>query len=338
MKNRLAYFIAKSSMFSIGFFLLLQSNGKNAYISIILGTLIGIIIIYLYSLIKKYLGNSLLIDKLKETKLGKLYILIFIIFYLLLITINLLVLTIFVNSFYLINTPKLMIIIPFLLIATYLAYKKDDVLTNLSCFLFWISIFVVIVFSFLLIPYFEFNELLPLFNYQGNSIVKGTIYYAALTSIPQILVIDYYKNYKDMIKDYLIASILNLFIILGTIFALGDSLIKVYSFPEYDVLKQIKILDFIENIENISAFGWYSELFMMLTTLINNLKKSLPKKGNKLLITILLSTIVFISSFIIGGNYILNFKIFYSYPFILIAFCIIFLSLLLFLKYKKNDT
>ena len=46
MKNKLTYFIARSSMFGIGFFLIFQNAGKDAWISILLGTLLGIIILY----------------------------------------------------------------------------------------------------------------------------------------------------------------------------------------------------------------------------------------------------------------------------------------------------
>ena len=49
-------------------------------------------------------------------------------------------------------------------------------------------------------------------------------------------------------------------ITLSTILCLGEPLIRIYSFPEYAVLKQIKILDFIENIENLSTFIWYFDI------------------------------------------------------------------------------
>ena len=338
MNNKLAYFVSKSSMFAIGYFLLFKDNGKNAWISIVLGSLLGIGVIFIYYLIKKKLKTNELVVKLKKSFLGKVYIVIFIFFYILLIIINLLVLTMFVNSFYLLNTPKLFVIIPFVLLSFYLVYKQEYVLSSLANLLFFASIAIIITFSLLLIPYCDTSQLLPLFNYNITNILKGSIIYASLTSIPQILIIDYYQKFKDVFKNYLVACFFNLIIALGTILALGNTLLKIYSFPEYDVLKQIKILDFIENIENISAFGWYCELFIMLTIIINNLKKSLPKKGNKIWLSLLLVIIVYVASYIIGGNYIVTLKLFYLYPYILIGFLIIFLTLLLYLKLKKNDT
>jgi len=81
MKNKLTYFIARSSMFGIGFFLIFQNAGKDAWISILLGTLLGVIILYIYNKIKQNLNNKTLEDKLKQSLLGKFYYLIFIIFY-----------------------------------------------------------------------------------------------------------------------------------------------------------------------------------------------------------------------------------------------------------------
>ena len=80
MKNKLTYFVARDSMFGIGFFLIFQNSGKEAWISAILGTILGVIILYLYSLIKKNLNNRTLYDTLKTSKLGKFYNLILMFF------------------------------------------------------------------------------------------------------------------------------------------------------------------------------------------------------------------------------------------------------------------
>ena len=338
MKNKLSYFIAKSSMFGIGFFLLFKDNGKNSWLSIILGTLIGIIIIFFYHLIKKELHNKKITAYLKESKIGKLYLIIFIIFYMFLIIIILLILAIFVNSFYLLNTPKLLIALPFLILASYLAYKEDYILTNLSNLIFYISMILVIIFSLLLIPYIDYTELMPYFNYQVVNVLKGSFIYASITSIPQILIIDFDKKFVNTLKNYITASVINLIIVLGTILALGNTLIKVYNFPEYAVLKQIKILDFIENIENMSALGWYFELFMLLSLTVTKLKEALPKKKNPLYLLILLIISTYISIIIFDSNYALTLKLFYYYPIILLIFFIIFISLFIYLRLKKNNT
>lgn len=338
MKNKLTYFIARSSMFGIGFFLIFQNAGKDAWISILLGTLLGIIVLYIYNLIKNKLNNDILENTLNKTFIGKVYNFILIIFYILLMIVTLMLLPLFVNSFYLTTTPKIIVNIPFLILAIYITFKGKNTIENLSSFLWIFSLLIILFFAISLTGYLDFQNLTPIFTNSTNNILKCSFYYASLTSIPQIITINYSNNFKSTLKDYLFSSLTIFTIIFFTIIAMGEPLLKIYSFPEYTVLRQIKILNFIENIENISAFIWYFDLFIMLSTLTNNLKSALPKKYNLIYFYILLFIVLIISSLLIGGNYIYVLKIVYTYPYILLAFFIIFLTLLLYLKItnKKN--
>jgi spore germination protein KB len=335
MNNKLAYFITKASMFGTGYFLLIKDNGKNSWISIILGTILGVIILYIYNLIRQKSINKLT-NYLKKRLLGKLYIFILIMFYILLLIFISITLIMFVNSFYLINTPKIMILLPFLLLAYYLVIHNSNSLLILSNLLFYFSIFIVLLFTLLLIKYFNYTELMPIYNYNYINIIKGSLIYASITSIPSILLLNYNNTFKNTLKYYLLGSFINLIIILGTILASGDALIKIYSFPEYDVLKQIKILDFIENIENISALGWYSELFIMTSMLLNNIKNLLPVKNSNIYLLIVLITITIITTIIINGNYIIILNIFYLLPIILFIFFLLFITIIFYVK--KNNT
>ena len=191
MKNRLTYFITRSSMFGIGFFLIFKYAGKDAWISIILGSILGIGIIYLYHLIKKYLDHKSLKEKLQQSFLGKIFLTIITIFYLYIMVIILVLLPMFVNSFYLLYTPKLLVVIPFLLIALYLVYKGKDNLTTLSNLLFIISIFTIVLFYSLLIKYIDINNIFPIFSTKTKSMLLSTAIYASITSIPNIALINY---------------------------------------------------------------------------------------------------------------------------------------------------
>ena len=333
MKNRLSYFVTRSSMFGIGFFLLFKNVGKDAWISLILGTLLGIIIIYLYHLIKNYFKKESLKEKLKKTFVGKLFLVAIVIFYLYIMMIILILLPMFVNSFYLLYTPKILVVIPFMLLAIYITNKGKITLANLSSLIYTSSIIIIAIYFLLLIKYYDFNNLIPIFTVKTNNLLLATIIYASITTIPNILTINYPENnFKDDLKNYIYANISILFITLSIILALGEPLLKIYSFPEYDVLKQIKILDFIENIENLSTFVWYFDLFITLATVTSNLKETLPNKYNKIYFYLLILVIVIISNFVIGENYRFISIAFKSYAFILDAFLLIFIALLVYLK------
>lgn len=336
MKNKLTYFVARSSMFGIGFFNIFQRCSTDSIIPALLGSLLGIIIIYIYSLIKKYLNNETLSQKLKKTFIGKFYNLLLIIFYLYLIIIVFVLLPLFVNSFYLTNTPKIIINLLFLSLAIYLTFKEKNVLCNLSSFLCPISIVIIIFFAISLINYSNLNNLLPIFNNNTYNILISSLIYASITSIPQIVTINYNTSFKDTLKDYLLASFSLFGIIFFTSIALGEPLLKIYSFPEYTVLRQIKIMNFIENIENISSFIWYFDLFIMLSCLTSNLKDALPKRYNLIYFYSILLITLLVATFIIDKNYIYILKIVYMHPFILLIFFAIFITLLIYLKINSK--
>jgi spore germination protein KB len=332
MNNKLAYFLSKSSMFGLGYFLLCNLNDKNTYLSIILGTILGLFIIYIYSKISNY-SNYNIHKYLNNTFIGKIFNIILLLFYIYILLITILTITTFINSFYLIKTPRIIIILSILLLSIYLSFKDNKALINLSNIFFCFSIFIVILFTILLIPYSNINELLPIFNYNNINILKGSIIYALISTVPLIIINNYNTNIKITLKNYLVASIINLTIVIGTTLSLGN-LLNVYRFPEYAVLKQIRILDFIENIENISAFGWYAESFIVISLTIFNIKDTLSFKYNKLYLVILLLSLI--PMLILSNNYDLLLKVFYIHPYILLIFFIIFLLLLIYLKLKKK--
>ena len=336
MKNKLTYFIARSSMFGIGFFKIFQNTGKDSWISVLLGTLLGIIVIYIYSLIKKNLNNNTLEKTLKKSFLGKIYLFLFVLFYLYLMTIILILLPIFVNSFYLTNTPKIIVNIPFFILAIYISFKGQDIIENLSSFLWIFSLIIILFFAISLTSYIDINNLLPVLTYSNKSIIESSLVYAMITSIPQIITINYSNDLKNTIKDYLWASLSLFTIVFFTIIALGEPLLKIYSFPEYTVLRQIKILNFIENIENISAFIWYFDLFIMLSVLTFNLKQTLPKKYNLFYFYPLCIITLLVATEIINKNYINILNIIKIYPLSLFIFFIIFVTLLIYLKWQKK--
>ncbi len=337
MKNKLTYFIARSSMFGIGFFLIFKNTGKDAWLSIILGTLLGIMVLFIYKYIKEYFKNNNIRDILNKTILGKFYLGIFLLFYIYLITVILVLLPMFVKSFYLLYTPKILIVIPFLFIATYVAFKDKKVLENLSNLLFVLCVASVFLYSFLLFKYIDISNLYPMLSTKTMNILKSSFIYASITSIPQIITINFHGNtFKDELKEYIFASFINLLIITLIILTLGEPLIKIYSFPEYAVFKQIKIMDFIENIENISTFIWYFDMFITLATLTTNVKSILPYKYNKIYFFTIIGLVIYLSCYIISNNYRYIITVFYYYPVILFIFFIIFITLLLYLKYSNK--
>ncbi len=337
MKNKLTYFITRSSMFGIGFFLLFKNTGKDAWISVILGTFLGICVIFIYKYIKEFFKDKALKTILEKTKLGKLYLFLFLIFYIYLMLIILVLLPMFVNNFYLLYTPKIIVVIPFVLLAIYMASKEKMVIESLSNLLFVASICIIIIYGLFLTKYIDFKNLLPIYSTKSFNIIKSSLIYASITSIPQIITINYtYTNFKDDLKNYLVATVTSFVIVLLAILTLGEPLIKIYSFPEYALLKQIKILNFIENIENLSTFIWYFDMYMTLSCLTMNVKDILPKKYNKLYFYGVMLLVFILATIIVGQNYRIIITLFYYHPLTLFIFFLLFVTLLIYLKKFKK--
>lgn len=337
MKNKLTYFITRSTTFGLASFLMFKYTTKDSWIPIVLGTMLGVIVLYIYKYIKDYFKDKNVRDTLSKTFIGKVYLFIFLIFYVYIMIMILILLPMFVNSFYLLYTPKILVVLPFLAISVYITFKSKKTLEALSNLLLPFSFLIIIFYMLFLTKYIEFGNLMPILSTKTINIMKSTLIFTSITSIPYIITINFNNNgFKNDVKDYLIASLTSLGIILFTILSLGDPLIQIYSFPEYAALKQIKVLKFIENIENLSSFVWYFDMFISLAALTRSVKETVPKKYNIIYFIICLIIVTYISVFIIGANYRLMLGYFYTYPIILFIFFCIFVTLLLYIKFSKK--
>jgi spore germination protein KB len=145
-------------------------------------------------------------------------------------------------------------------------------------------------------------------------------------------------NNKNNIPAYLLSSItliVKMFLIIAIV---GPVLASLYRFPEYVILKEIKILDFIEKIENIVALSWILDHFIYVSMSALFIKELLPKKGKKFIYPFLIITIYLISFQYFGKIYTNELIMYYTIPyFVFIIFVITILILIIYLKKKRKD-
>ncbi|MGN1379537.1 MAG: GerAB/ArcD/ProY family transporter [Bacilli bacterium] len=305
-----SYLLSRSLVLGIVYSKLFALVGQNAIIAGVLGMLLGIFFVYIFSKIK--LNN--------KTKFFELVL------YIIFIEIAFIILTNFVSSFFLIRTPKIVITLPTLLLCIYASTKKTKVLKNLSPILTFLSL-LMIIFSFLtLLKYLEISNILPLFNFENKKMIQAVFLYAVITTSPLILLNDEENiKSKEYIISYLFSNIITLLVLFFTIGVLGQNLIKIYSFPEYMILKKISIGSFIENVENIVSSAWYFELFFIIVLSIKKIINIVKKKSICYFIVI---TIAIINSFIINDNFSTTLIVYnnFYYVIFIILFIIILLS------------
>lgn len=266
-------------LFSYSFFLV----GTNALISFIFGILLGICFVFIYS-------------KIKLNKKTKVFEILLYMFFILLSSI---IITTFISSFFLNKTPKIFIILPSILLCYYISTKDKDVMKYLALALTFFSIITITLNFFALLPHMEIKNILPLFTFKNKNMIKSILFYAIVSTCPLLLLNDEDYSTKDYITSYIITNIITLIICFAIVSILGRSLINMYSYPEYMVLKKIQISSFIENVENFASLIWLFDLYYLLTCTINKINNILTRKIGIIVVLI----IIFINSFFINNNY-----------------------------------
>lgn len=268
-KFSLIYFVLNSFFLSSGYSLIFKITGKDSWISMIIGSLIGILIISIFNTLsfnkkKKYILNS----KIKVINKS-----IMIIFFTFILFMNLLIARVFATSFFLTKTPGVIITIPFILLAFKNAKKGLNSIAKIAEILVHISILLTILAILAVYKDGSFASFYPVLTTAKSKIIIASIYYAIFTTIPQLLLFDIKIDLKKHIQFYILASIINILIGFFTIFTLGPYLIKVFRFPEYMVLKQLKIFNFVEKIENLIGLIWFFDLFISASISIYSIDK-----------------------------------------------------------------
>ena len=333
-KGNLAYFLSRSLFLGGGISTLFLKASKDAYIAIILGSILGIGIIYLISLVSKRIDQPLN-EYLKEKSILNISIrIIFIIYIIFLIFILLIILATFLYSYFLIFTPSIITCLPFVFLATYLNSKSIKNISLIAGVLLVLSLVLVFLKTILLANEFDFSNLLPILTVKSNKLFITAILFAVLSTAPFITTIDEHITFKENIKYYLI-SMLTIFIVVLTITIVLGEMVNIYSYPEYSVLRKISLFNFIENIENFISAGWFFDIFISLS--ICSLKfKNLINVKSSLIPFIVTLIILFIVNDFIANNFYNSMAIYKTFPIILAIFMVLLMILLLIKNRKKK--
>ena len=333
--GNLAYFLSRSLFLGGGISTLFLKASKDAYIAIILGSILGIGIIYLISLVSKRIDQPLN-EYLKEKSILNISIrIIFIIYIIFLIFILLIILATFLYSYFLIFTPSIISCLPFVFLATYLNSKSIKNISLIAGVLLVLSLVLVFLKTILLANEFDFSNLLPILTVKSNKLFITAILFAVLSTAPFITTIDEHITFKENIKYYLI-SMLTIFIVVLTITIVLGEMVNIYSYPEYSVLRKISLFKFIENIENFVSVGWFFDIFISLSVCSLKLKNLINVKSS--LVPFIISVIIlYIVNIFIANNFYNSIAIYKVFPIILGVFMSILLILFMLKKSKKKD-
>ncbi len=335
-KNFLVYFCTRSFFLGIGFSLIFKKCNNDSWITFIIGTILGIGFCKLFKYILDKKGKKKLSEYLNELGItGKIVRILLILLSIIILNELLFVLQIFAKSFFLINSKTFFLIIPIVYLIVFIAFKGYNLLCYICECLFPVAITIFVLALYALIFKVDLTNLQPYFNTNILNFFQGIIFYFSLSTTPLLLLLDMDFEDSNILKSYIGSSstLIILAILLSGI--LGQILVNIYRFPEYMILKEIKMFNFIENIENIVSLIWLIDLFVVLSLSATFLKNILPKKYNNYSFLTIITLVVISICYIFGNNYINDLFIYKYIPYFLLILNII---IILILTLKKQKT
>lgn len=341
-------FTILSTLIGIGFNNVTRIAKVDSYISILLAYIIGFIPILLFI----YLFNQeKTITELTKETFGK--ILGTIINYLLLIPILIIgicsvySISNFMVSQFLSDTPIIIIYVIPSLVILYGLIKGIETISRTSLILYVIMILLFFIAIFGLAPQIEISNYKPILEHGLINPLKGSLIFVLSDIIPLFVmlsiskknIINKEKTTKSIIIFYSISILIMFLNIAMTIGTLGIHLTDMYQYPEYMVLKQITLFDFLDRIENFVTIQWVFRTFMLVSMIVYYIQNTIKKDDNsKLLPSIILAIIIILDIIIFKNNTIFtNFALkIYPYTNLFLFILITIISIGVFIKKQRR--
>lgn len=343
------YFLILSNNVGLTTYTLFNHAKQDALLSVILGSILGIIPLIIYIKIINTDPELNIFEKIEKKfkKTGKLINIILTLSISFFIATNFNNLLDFISSQYLSKTPQIIIALAFLPAIIYITGKGTRVIGRTIFILTIISLSFVLLTTLGLIWQIKIDNILPILENGIKNPIIGSLIYVTynitpiflLTIIPKNEIIDKEKLNKRMIITYIISNIIILLIFFIMLSVLGINLINLYEYPEYDVLKKVSLIGFIERTESIISLRWTFNVFtvtitgvLFISKYIKHTFKIKNEKTNKKIIFIISTVITLWGKLIFLNNS--KFNIFKYTTLPVLSFIILILIPLIIIKAK----
>ncbi len=295
MGNKEAFFYSRVLFWGFGISLILNLTGTSFWISEILGTLLGFIVL----LLVKNVNSSKILKKISGIVFA---------FFPAIILVNM------GGTMYLRHTPNFLLAIFPILVGFMLSRLNKN---GFKSSIFYMFVFSIILFLFagaMLIPSAKPLHVLP-FSFDLPKILQGAGIFA-LTSVTPILCLNDMKDKKSILLNYGTSMITVIGISLLIVMVMGSEEAILYRYPEFVLLKRIKVYEFFSNVENLFVI-------MIVTDFVTTIGlgfKNMNLKG-KLIPFLVILALLFVVDFATSSSNIMTWFYFY-YPFILLPLLI----------------
>ncbi len=268
-------------MFTIGSSILLVPSAlsvhakQDAWLSAIVGTLAGLLIIALLNaIVRRYpdLTFTECIEKLLGRWIGKCFSLLYVIYAFLLSVVLLRYIGDFITTQMMPETPIESILILFLIVVIIAVNLGIETLARAAELFFpWIILLLVLIIVFVM-PQINFKFIQPVLANGIRPIVHGSLPLIGIPFMELVLLLMITPRIKTPDKvggAFLLGGAIGSAILIAftlmSILVLGPFLSAMHIYPSFTLTKKINIGDFFQRIEAILAVVWFLTIFFKLT-------------------------------------------------------------------------
>lgn len=263
------FLISSSLYLGISDIVLLRKANDEVLISMLLGTILGLIPVLMYLKINSSITDLNIFEKNKKLfgkVIGFIINICLIVMYMLFLAMATRAVVMFVTSKYLQATPYYLVGILVIVTGLIISFKGIETILRVSRLSFFLVIILVIFIEVFLSEYIEIGNIMPIFT--GDNYVKdifdGAIYHASSCSLSSMLLLtinkdkvkDKEKYNKTIIIFYLLASLSLCLVMFFIISCFGYDMASLFRYPEYILLKKIGVSNSELHLENLLAFRW----------------------------------------------------------------------------------
>ena len=170
----------------------------------------------------------------------------------------------FLHTFVLPNTPQWFLALPLFYLIYQIAKEGYDTLNHLAKILIPIFLFSYLVILIGLFPLLRVEKVFPIATTPISQIFLSSFLFTFYSLMPYLLFDKNQLLKSNVPKNYLISSLFVILIGILSILVLGPNLLNLYPYPEFALLREIKIFDFMENLGNILSFVYLIPLFLTI--------------------------------------------------------------------------
>ena len=315
--------------------LILNSSRNASLISLLIAFVIGLIPIFMIMFISKKINTSFFDFTIKNFKgFGYVLNIVLLLLAIFTMTISTWFVMDFIISQFLTRSSYYLIAIFIAIIAAFCINKGIETFLRSVFLLFIISVSVILILLFTIIPYADISNLKPVVDVNIKDIMNSSfIFLTTLSPTFYILELKYItkdkKNFpRKILVGYIIVSLLIGFILFLIIAVYGIELGSLLTYPVYGLFKKVQIFGFIERIENFAAIFLITAFFSQIAYFIYAIKDNIGtmfkirNKTKKNILTYIIYIFIPIMSIYLFKTYELSLYIKYT-PYILSIFYII---------------